>query len=266
MDLKCKNCSQFIAEGDKYCRYCGCPAPVKPEEPKLKARELQDAISVEKTTIHEEEIAECEDFDYDKLIVKSKGEVNVLRMRALLTAIFTAVLTIGCFVAAILLVRLEIKLQSAIKYVIVMFVFAALFIALAYFYGAVSKMKMYSLLAEMQIVVPRFSLRSTPLFMLGNFVFSLDVSMQCPICDGEIKGDLHIEKINNQTLVICNYNRKHFYRIPEAEFFAKYLGVVKNLAGVETDTGASDIDTINNSLLDTTSEVQEPSIDIVNKE
>lgn len=240
MEIKCKNCGQFINGDDKYCRFCGCPTPT-PEKPKEKmnVRQISDAIQEEKVSIHEEEILNSEYLKYEDINIKSKGNVNGLRFRSIILAIVSITVCLAAFVSAMLLAKLESNWNNTVKYILLMLSIIIIFIALIYAIDYISKIKLYSSLVEKTIIIPRFSLRGAPIFVIGGFVFIMDVDKPCPHCNGDIIGDLHFEKIHDQLVAVCNYNRKHFYRVNENEFFDYCLGKIKNNASLDINTSSN---------------------------
>lgn len=233
MDIKCKNCGQFINGDDKYCRFCGCPTPT-PEKPKekLNARQISDAIQEEKVSIHEEEINNSEYLNYEDIVIKSKGNINALRFRSIILTTVSIIVSLTAFISAMLLAKLESNWNNTVKYILLMVSILVIFIALIYAIDYINKIRLYSSLVEKTIIIPRFSLRGAPIFVIGGFVFTMDIDKPCTQCNGDIIGDLHFEKIHDQLVAVCNYNRKHFYRINEVEFFDYCLGKIKDNASL----------------------------------
>lgn len=227
MDLKCKNCGQFLDENDKFCRFCGCPAPKKEEPKKQSLKEMQNAIEEAKVVISEKDLSGAlGEWNYDDIKIKTKGTKTgiIARSYALIAAML---LLIIASVVCVFVVKSQ-ELSPVIGMTIIMMLVFTLFIALIFLVESLFKIKQLSALSDRQIVIPRYSMKKLPLFEIGGYVFEMDIDKICPDCDGEIKGDIHIEKIHDTLVAICNYNRKHFYRINEAEFFDKYLESVSD--------------------------------------
>lgn len=241
MEIKCKNCGQFINGDDKYCRFCGCPTPppAKPAE-KLDTRQISDAIQEEKVSVNEEEIANAQFLDYNDIIIKSKGNLNGLRFRSIILAALAVTVCIVAFVCAMLIAKLDYEWNNTVKYVLLMISIIVIFIALIYILEFINKIRMYSSLTERTVIIPRFSLRGTPLFVLGGFVFAMDICKPCPECDGEIIGDLHFERIHDRLVAVCNFNRKHIYCVNEKEFFDYCLGKIRTNSSIDIQSGNSE--------------------------
>lgn len=230
MDLKCKNCGQFLDENDKFCRFCGCPAPKKEEPKKQSLKEMQNAIEESKVVISEKDLSGAlGEWNYDDIKIKSKGTRTSIIARSY--ALIVGMLIVIIAAAVCIFVVKAHDISPVIGMTIIMILVFTLFIALIFLVEALFKIKQLSALSDRQIVIPRYSMKKLPLFEIGGYVFEMDIDKVCPECDGEIKGDIHIEKIHNTLVAICNYNRKHFYRINEAEFFDKYLESVSNSLG-----------------------------------
>lgn len=227
MDLKCKNCGQFLDENDKFCRFCGCPAPKKEEPKKQSLKEMQNAIEESKVVISEKDLSGAlGEWNYDDIKIKSKGTRTSIIARSY--ALIVGMLIVIIAAAVCIFVVKAHDISPVIGMTVIMILVFTLFIALIFLVEALFKIKQLSALSDRQIVIPRYSMKKLPLFEIGGYVFEMDIDKVCPECDGEIKGDIHIEKIHNTLVAICNYNRKHFYRINEAEFFDKYLESVSN--------------------------------------
>lgn len=230
MDLKCKNCGQFLDENDKFCRFCGCPAPKKVEPKKQSLKEMQNAIEESKVVISEKDLSGAlGEWNYDDIKIKSKGTRTSIIARSY--ALIVGMLIVIIAAAVCIFVVKAHDISPVIGMTVIMILVFTLFIALIFLVEALFKIKQLSALSDRQIVIPRYSMKKLPLFEIGGYVFEMDIDKVCPECDGEIKGDIHIEKIHNTLVAICNYNRKHFYRINEAEFFDKYLESVSNSLG-----------------------------------
>lgn len=233
MDLKCKNCGQFLEENDKFCRFCGCPAPKKEEPQKQTLKEMQNAIEESKVVISEKDLSGAlGEWDYDDIKIKSKGTRTSIIARCYVLIVAMLIVIIAAAVSIVVVKGQDIS--PVIGMTVIMILVFTLFIALIFLVEALFKIKQLSALSDRQIVIPRYSMKKLPLFELGGYVFEMDIDKVCPECDGEIKGDIHIEKIHGTLVAICNYNRKHFYRINEAEFFDKYLDSVSNSLGDNT--------------------------------
>lgn len=227
MDLKCKNCGQFLDENDKFCRFCGCPAPKKEEPKKQSLKEMQNAIEEAKVVISEKDLSGAlGEWNYDDIKIKSKGTKTAIIARSYALIAAMLILIIASTVC-VFVVKAQ-DLSPVIGMTIIMILVFTLFIALIFLVESLFKIKQLSGLSDRQIVIPRYSMKKLPLFELGGYVFEMDIDKICPECDGEIKGDIHIEKIHGTLVAICNYNRKHFYRINESEFFDKYLDSVSD--------------------------------------
>lgn len=258
MDLKCKNCGQFLDENDKFCRFCGCPAPKKEEPKKQSLKEMQNAIEEAKVVISEKDLSGAlGEWNYDDIKIKTKGTKTGIIARSY--ALIAAMLLLIIASAICVFVVKSQELSPVIGMTIIMVLVFTLFIALIFLVESLFKIKQLSALSDRQIVIPRYSMKKLPLFEIGGYVFEMDIDKICPECDGEIKGDIHIEKIHDTLVAICNYNRKHFYRINEAEFFDKYLeSVSDSLRGNTVDiTDESPLNTANSASTPEISDTQE---------
>lgn len=240
MDLKCKNCGQFLDENDKFCRFCGCPAPNKEEPRKQSLKEMQNAIEEAKVIISEKDLSGAlGEWNFDDIKIKTKGTKTgiIARSYALIAAMLLVIIAAA---VCVFVVKAQ-DLSPVIGMTIIMILVFTLFIALIFLVESLFKIKQLSGLSDRQIVIPRYSMKKLPLFELGGYVFEMDIDKVCPECDGDIKGDIHIEKIHSTLVAICNYNRKHFYRINEAEFFDKYLDSVSDSIRNNTENVAGNL-------------------------
>lgn len=264
MDLKCKNCGQFLEENDKFCRFCGCPAPKKEEPRKQTLKEMQNAIEESKVVISEKDLSGAlGEWNYDDIKIKSKGTRTSIVARSYVLIVAMLIVIIAAAVSIIVVKGQDIS--PVIGMTVIMILVFTLFIALIFLVEALFKIKQLGTLSDRQIVIPRYSMKKLPLFELGGYVFEMDIDKVCPECDGEIKGDIHIEKIHGTLVAICNYNRKHFYRINEAEFFEKYLDSVSNALGNNTvDSTDNSSDTRNEVAVESESQDLSDNQDTVN--
>lgn len=259
MDLKCKNCGQFLDENDKFCRFCGCPAPKKEEPKKQSLKEMQNEIEESKVVISEKDLSGAlGEWNYDDIKIKTKGTKTGIIARSY-ALIATMLLLIIASAVCVFVVKSQ-ELSPVIGMTIIMILVFTLFIALIFLVESLFKIKQLSALSDRQIVIPRYSMKKLPLFEIGGYVFEMDIDKICPECDGDIKGDIHIEKIHDTLVAICNYNRKHFYRINEAEFFDKYLESVSdslrgNTVDIIDDSPLNATDSASSSEISDTQEI-----------
>lgn len=259
MDLKCKNCGQFLDENDKFCRFCGCPAPKKEEPKKQSLKEMQNEIEESKVVISEKDLSGAlGEWNYDDIKIKTKGTKTGIIARSY-ALIATMLLLIIASAVCVFVVKSQ-ELSPVIGMTIIMILVFTLFIALIFLVESLFKIKQISALSDRQIVIPRYSMKKLPLFEIGGYVFEMDIDKICPECDGDIKGDIHIEKIHDTLVAICNYNRKHFYRINEAEFFDKYLESVSdslrgNTVDIIDDSPLNATDSASSSEISDTQEI-----------
>lgn len=183
---------------------------------------MQNEIEESKVVISEKDLSGAlGEWNYDDIKIKTKGTKTGIIARSY--ALIAAMLLLIIASAVCVFVVKSQELSPVIGMTIIMMLVFTLFIALIFLVESLFKIKQLSALSDRQIVIPKYSMKKLPLFEIGGYVFEMDIDKICPECDGEIKGDIHIEKIHNTLVAICNYNRKHFYRINEAEFFDKYL-------------------------------------------
>lgn len=216
MDIKCKNCGQMIDENDKYCKYCGYLIPQKPEEIPLSKIALDDKIQETKATIVEEDIADSKLWDMSDLKVVNKGDKKSLTAKSWLATFLTFGLGVAFLICAIISkVLIANNVAAFVCLAIFMLAMITTFgFTLERFYNT----KGLADLKEDEIVVKKYGFKKPAEILIGGYVFELVIDKPCPMCEGEIIGDLHIEKIEKKTVVVCNINRKHIFSIDEKQF------------------------------------------------
>lgn len=240
MDIKCKNCGQMVNQKDKYCRYCGCPVPKEPEKPKLTPKQAEDNIQLAKTVILREDIDGATEWDIKGLVTKHKGIVSNVITRTTLLFLLYLLLAGVCFGLAIFLTYFK-GIGGLAKFFCIILPILACLTFMAFALEAYFNLKAYKALESGKIIVRRYGLRKPAEFLLENHIFELDINLPCPACEGEIIGDLHIERIEDVPVVVCNYNRKHIWSIDESAFFAS-LSKEGDSVSINCDTACTSVE------------------------
>lgn len=226
--IKCPNCNQFIEEKDKFCKYCGCPTPhIEEVKPKPKTeKQLYDQIQLEKTVVTADNIDAAMLINFDMLHYKIIGDKNSVRVRNIIVMSIAAAIAVTCLTLCFLLKSLTNQILAYAGLIVgIMLMFFCAAVAAERF----SNLTMLAKLEDRKIFLPKYGLKKTPLFLLGGSIFKLYITTSCPMCDGgDIIGDLHVERIDNRPVAVCNYNRKHVYYIAEQEFFDRIVGISTN--------------------------------------
>lgn len=216
MDIKCKNCGQMIDEKDKYCKYCGYLIPQKEEEIPLSKLAIDDKIQQEKATIHENEIVDSTLWSMTDLSVKMIGNKNSIYSKSVMYTVLLILLGVAFFVGAFL-AKFLIANELAALICLLVFMFAMLVtfaFALERFYNS----KGLKDLKEGEVTVRKYGFKKPAEVLIKGNVFEIVIDKSCPVCEGEIIGDLHIERIESKLVVVCNINRKHIFRIDDIAF------------------------------------------------
>lgn len=216
MDIKCKNCGQMIDENDKYCKYCGYLIPQKKEEIPLSKQALDDKVQELKATIYEEDIIDSKLWPLEDLKVKREGDRNSLYSKSIMYTILSFLLAIVFLVGAIIAkVLIPIDIIAFICLFIFMLAMITCFgFTLERYYNSQGIKK----LQDNQITVRKYGFKKPAEVLIDGHVFEIIIDKPCPICEGDIIGDLHIERIEKKVVVVCNINRKHIYSIDEMQF------------------------------------------------
>ena len=216
MDIKCKNCGQMIDENDKYCKYCGYLIPQKEEEIPLSRQALDDKVQELKATIYEEDIVDSKLWPLEDLKVKREGDRNSLYSKSIMYTILSFLLAIVFLVGAIIAkVLIPIDIVAFICLFICMLAMLTCFgFTLERYYNSQGIKR----LQDNQISIRKYGFKKPAEVLIDGHVFEIIIDKPCPICEGDIIGDLHIEKIEKKVVVVCNINRKHIYSIDEMQF------------------------------------------------
>ncbi|MEG1508828.1 MAG: hypothetical protein RR454_00080 [Clostridia bacterium] len=214
MDIKCKNCNQFYDENDRFCRYCGCPNPIVHEEKKETARTLkqvQNEIDERATIIKPEKIAEAQCFPQDKIIFKKEGAIATLNTHKIVLTVVYALAIFGLIILSFVTPKFDISYKFRMIIMTLSLLFVIVFAGLLW--ESIIDLSAIRNLLTTVISIKKSGYNKKVRVNLEGISFLLEVDEQCMMCDGEIKGDLHIEKIDNKFVVVCNYNRAHFWAI-----------------------------------------------------
>ena len=216
MDIKCKNCGQMIDENDKYCKYCGYLIPQKEEEIPLSRQALDDKVQELKATIYEEDIVDSKLWPLEDLKVKREGDRNSLYSKSIMYTILSFLLAIVFLVGAIIAkVLIPIDIVAFICLFIFMLAMLTCFgFTLERYYNSQGIKR----LQDNQISIRKYGFKKPAEVLIDGHVFEIIIDKPCPICEGDIIGDLHIEKIEKKVVVVCNINRKHIYSRDEMQF------------------------------------------------
>lgn len=222
MDIKCKNCGQMIDENDKYCKYCGYLIPQKEKEVPLSKIALDDKIQEAKATVYDEDIVDSAFWELSDISVKRVGDKQSLYSKSIMLTIVSILLGIVfCIGALVAKLLIPIPMVAFVCLLIFMFAMISAFgFAVERFYNT----KGIKDLKDNEITVKKYGFKKPAEVLIDGHIFELVLDKQCPVCQGEIIGDLHIEKIEKKVVVVCNINRKHIFRIDEKAF----LDALKN--------------------------------------
>lgn len=216
MDIKCKNCGQMIDENDKYCKYCGYLIPQKEEEIPLSKVAIEDKIQESKAIIADVEIAVSKDWDFAKLKVLKRGDKKSLTSKGLGMTFLMIALSIA-FLAAAILSKFLIPNDIAAFVCLLIFMLAMIStfgFTLERYYNT----KGLANLKDNEITIKKYGFKKPAEVLIDGNVFEVVIDSPCPVCEGDIIGDLHIEKIEKNIVVVCNINRKHIFKIEERQF------------------------------------------------
>lgn len=215
MDIKCKNCGQMIDENDKYCKYCGYLIPQQ-EETKLSAKQLQEQVLQQNVTINEEDIVGSQKWSLDDLAVLRVGDKQSLYSKSMTATFLTILLGIVFLVLAVLS---KILIENSMVAFICLFVFMlSMLVTFGFALERYYNTKGLRQLQDNKITVKKYGFKKPAEVLFNGYVFELVVDKPCPVCEGDIIGDLHIENIEKKVVVVCNINRKHIFQIDQNEF------------------------------------------------
>lgn len=219
MDIKCKNCGQMISEDDKFCRYCGYLVPEKPVEPDLSKKQLDDLAQEMKATISAEEMEYAGLYDLSDVRVKYVGEKKNIYIKNVVVTLAMFVLAIAMF--AIAFVGKYVEMNKTVALVVLTL---GMFFTLGAFGVAVERFmntRAINSLKEDSITVKKYGFKKPAEFLMDGHIFEVEPKSSCPECQGEVIGDLHIEKIEKVPVIVCNINRKHYWILDETNLIQK---------------------------------------------
>lgn len=216
MDIKCKNCGQMIDEKDKYCKYCGYLIPQKEEQIPLSKKNLEDKVQETKATIYDQDIVDSRCYDFENLAVIREGDKSSLYTKSVMLTILSFCLGL-VFLAVAVISKILIPVHMAAF--ICLFVFMlAMICAFGFTLERYYNSKGIKNIKDNEITIRKYGFKKPAEVLIDGHIFEIVTDKHCPVCEGDIIGDLHIEKIENKIVVVCNINRKHIFRIDETEF------------------------------------------------
>lgn len=216
MDIKCKNCGQMIDEKDKYCKYCGYLIPQKEEEIPLSKKNIENKVQETKATVYEQDIVDSKNYPFENLAVIRQGDKNSLYTKSVMLTILSFCLGLVFLVIAVVSKFLIPKPMVAF---ICLFVFMlAMICAFGFTLERYYNSKGIKNIKDNEITIRKYGFKKPAEVLIDGHIFEIVTDNPCPVCEGDIIGDLHIEKIENKIVVVCNINRKHIFRIDETEF------------------------------------------------
>lgn len=230
MDLKCSNCGQFITDKDRFCKYCGAPNPAvhKEEEsekkPKIKSkRQLDDETQKSKTVITEADYEGAGKFDTAKLELVPFSDILTMQRRNNMFFAFSIILAILSFVAVVLIFTLWDSGNELAKSILaILLMLLCLFCCASSFHYGNAKKFTFNTIDKDNDIIFSTKLNKEPYYKKGLTLYRIVFPTDCPFCKGEIRGDLHIEKIENRYILVCNYNRKHFFVLDMDELSKRF--------------------------------------------
>lgn len=216
MDIKCKNCGQMIDENDKYCKYCGYLIPQKEEEIPLSKIAIDDKIQETKATIVDADIVDSKYWDLSDIKVIRRGDKKSLTSKSW-TMTFAYFLLGAVFLACAVVSKYLIPNNIA-AFVCLLIFMLAMIVTFGFAFERYFNTKGLANLVENEITIKKYGFKKPAEVLIDGHVFEILIDKACPICEGEIVGDLHIEKIEKKVVVVCNINRKHIFQIDQNQF------------------------------------------------
>lgn len=222
MDRKCENCGQFISEKDRFCKYCGAPTPInsnKEKPTKETVKSLEDRIQKDKTIINALDVEGAGELASEKLDIEYLGERSQIKVKNFACIILAFVIALAAVVCFIIVSPIEFSFTYG-KVLLMFLCVATLLFCIVVIVERVFNIRGLSAAGEGAIYIKRAGFAHDALMCKGEAVYRISAKNACEICDGVVKGDLHIEKIENRFLAVCNYNRRHFWIVNEDTVYA----------------------------------------------
>lgn len=255
MKLYCKHCGKEIEDTDKFCKYCGGNLSDESntnieennnsnqkfgeiDEPNNKkkgffarfrkgARDengkyvsktvLEDRVYEERTIIKENHIQESNLYSLDDIVLIKRGNKKSLLTKNLLATILCLVGAIGLAIVAIIS-RTYIS-SDTVAYLVLFGSIIVMFAAFAWFIETFYNFRGLQELKENEIIVKKYGLKKPAELMLNGEIYEIILTTDCSMCDrevnGDVIGDLHLEKIEEKLIAVCNINRRHIWHVDE---------------------------------------------------
>lgn len=178
---------------------------------------LEDRVYEERTIIKEKHIDSSEVFPLDDIVLVKHGYKKSLLTRNLILAI--TCLIVALCLAAVAIISRSIITNGNVAYVVLFGSMIAMFIAFAWFIELFYNFRGLNELKENQIIVKKYGLKKPAELMLNGEVYEVVLATDCSVCNGDVIGDLHIERIADKLVAVCNINRRHIWYIDEKALF-----------------------------------------------
>ena len=180
-----------------------------------KQREIEDARSIENYTVTDSMVEEAPYLDKSRIEIKPIGTLKGLKAKEI--AYVVGALVVMILVAVTLaVIRYNKKANDdTMSWLVILgyFLFFVIFFALGFGVDRFYNLMTLNELAVRRITIKKYGWKMQPLVLQDGRVASLDILGECDMCNGENKGTYHIEWQNDTLIAVCNYNRKHIYRI-----------------------------------------------------
>ena len=182
---------------------------------------LEDRVYEERTIVNEKHIELSENYPLEKIVLVKHGIKNKLQIKGLLCAILCLLLAVS--LGAVALISRKFIPNESVAYLVLFGSIIAMFCAFAWFIEIFYNLRGLNELKENQIIVKKYGLKKPAELMRNGEVYQVALTTDCAVChsadDSEIIGDLHIEKIANRLVAVCNLNRRHIWHIDEKAIF-----------------------------------------------
>lgn len=184
-------------------------------------REIEDAIQLEKYTIKETSVSEAPYIDSERISLRRRGKIESLKAKEIIYIVIAAVIMIISAVFVTLARNSNSAGEDKITALVIIgyCLFFVIFFALVFGIDRIYNYLTLNELKSNRISLRRYGLTMSPLTLINGIVYSIDIKGVCDMCEGENKGTYHIEKLNDDYIAVCNYNRKHIYRIDVGSIF-----------------------------------------------
>lgn len=218
---KCPKCNVEVQDNLLFCPNCGTEFISSKKKltylERKQQKEAEQLQLMQKAYVSIEQVEKAKEFDCDKLIIEKKGLLEKTKRSAIIRIAIAVILVLASLAWAFVTINSD--LNKNIKLVAIFAAFITIFFAASIF---ISDLHLALVLNRMQqsVFAAKKIKYGKPLqIYYEGYLYEVMVDAKCEEC----LGNMHIEEVEGNFVVVCNLNREHVYKLDLSKVHSKYF-------------------------------------------